>query len=264
MKGLARTKERAGIRVPLIFDEVTVNVPPEWHASMPAQNVTPTGSITRLRYDGEAKKMFANILKNHSQFCCWDVFENYFRKPGSRKSGCVQFCARARCSLNGCKHSAVITVDKPSSSSMHIVFSGKVHHQRRKLAAKKITGRERDKLATYFANNPSVPPSDKYREDLVNIGSDSFAAGDVTGPGTTNTAYQQAASTARQASNSYSPLKEKIQSLKNRLAKEDEEESLRLQWTFRTEFGYIQKPVVNPARHTSGCIAGSDYGYVVP
>eukprot|EP00112_Aurelia_sp_Birch-Aquarium-sp1_P025368 Seg840.9 transcript_id=Seg840.9/GoldUCD/mRNA.D3Y31 product="hypothetical protein" protein_id=Seg840.9/GoldUCD/D3Y31 len=126
---------------------------------------------------------------------------------------------------------------------MHIVFSGKVHHQRRKLTAKKITGRERDKLATYFANNPSVPPSDKYREDLVNIGSDSFAAGDVTGPGTTNTAYQQAASTARQASNSYSALKEKIQSLKNRLAKEDEEESLRLQWTFRTEFGYIQKPV---------------------
>ena len=246
MKGLARTKERAGIQVPVTFDKVTVKLPPEWYASRPSQNVPSTGSVTRLRYDGEAKKIFVNILKRHSQYCCWDVFENYFRKPGSRKSGCVHFGARARCSLNGCKHSAVITVEKPTSSSMHIVFNGEVYHQRGQLAAKKITGREWDKLATYFANNPSVPPSDKYREELLNIDSASFAADVMTGPGTTNTAYQQAASTSRQAANSYSALKEKILHFKDRLAREDEEESIRLQWTFRTEFGYIQKPVINP------------------
>ena len=245
MKGLGRTKERAGIQVPVIFDKVTVKLPPEWYASRPSQNVTSTGSVTRLRYDGEAK-MFVNILKRHSHYCCWDVFENYFRKPGSRKSGCVHFRAWARCTLNGCKHSAVIIVEKPTSSSMHIVFNGEFYYQRGQLAAKGITGRERDKLATYFANNPSVPPSGKYREELLNIDSASFAAGDMTGPGTTNTTYQQAASTASQAANSYSALKEKILNLKDRLAREDKEESISLQWTFRTEFGWIQKPVINP------------------
>ena len=118
--------------------------------------------------------------------------------------------------------------------------------KRGNLSSLNICGKDRDVIAQYFVDNLSVPPSNKYREDLNSLNDLQFSAGNMSGVGTTNSAYQQIASLARRAARSCETLRENILSLRESLRYKDEEESMRLRWTFRTEFGYIQKPIINP------------------
>ena len=68
----------------------------------------------------------------------------------------------------------------------------------------------------------------------------------MSGVGITSSAYQQIASLARRSANSCETLRDKIIALQSELRRVDEEESIKLHWTFTIEFGYVQKPIVNP------------------
>ena len=99
----------------------------------PGQNLNSLGMPTRLRYSADSIRFFAGILSRHSPYCSWHVYENYFRKPGSRKEGCVYFRARAKtrakCTIEGCPHNANLTISSPQSIRMQISFDGGVIHK---------------------------------------------------------------------------------------------------------------------------------------
>ena len=246
MKSLARTSKDSGIKAWVVLPKVSVPLSSDWKLLSPSQNLNQFGTPTRLRYSAESVKHFANILSRHSPYCCWTVYENFVKKPGSRKEGCVYFRARAKCTLKDCEHNAILTIGSRNSKRMQIHFINDVNHKRGHLAATKICGKARDNLANYFVENNTVPPSKKYRDDLSTLSDTSFLAGNMSGVGTSNGPYQKIASLARQAAKSCETLREKVLSLQETLRQMDEEESIKLKWTFRTEFGYIQKPIVNP------------------
>ena len=108
------------------------------------------------------------------------------------KEKSVYFRTGARFKVRNCKHSAILTVDNPDSRHFKIDFN-RVTHKEGHLAANKIVGKDRDKLATFFAENPTDQPSDKYREDFIDVDVNSFAAGYLSGPCTASTPYQQLA-----------------------------------------------------------------------
>ena len=246
MKSLARTKQNSGFKAHIILPKVSVPLSSDWRLLSPSQNLNQFGTPTRLRYTAESMKYFANILKRQSPYCCWNVYENFVKKPGSRKEGCVYFRARAKCSVKDCEHNAILTIGSQNSERLQILFNNDVLHKRGNLAANKICGKARDDLANYFVENNTVPPSQKYRDDLNTLSETTFLAGDMSGVGTSIGAYQKIASLARQAANSCEAVREQVLSLQESMRQMDEEESVKLGWTFRTEFGYIQKPIINP------------------
>ena len=113
------------------------------------------------------------------------------------------------------------------------------------MGARRITGEERESLKQYFVDNRAALPSEKHREDLMNVDSESFGAGNLTGPGKSHIAYQQLAAKARHEADSVERLSKAVLDLQKELQVRDEKEAIKLGHTFRNEFGYINCPVVS-------------------
>ena len=129
MRGLARSKLPSGIEANLILSKVSVPLPSEWQLITPSQNLNIFGAPTRLRYNSESVKYFTKILSRHSPYCCWVIFENFVKKPESRKESSVYFRARGKCTVEGCFHNASLTIGYQNSSNMQISFNGNVLHK---------------------------------------------------------------------------------------------------------------------------------------
>ena len=85
----------------------------------------------------------------------------------------------------------------------------------------------------------TVPPSDKYREELNKVDGKSFAAGNLTSAGKSKTAFQKIALKARNEAHSVDQLPKNTSMLKKELAKIDEREAIKSGKTFGSEFEYI-------------------------
>ena len=73
------------------------------------------------------------------------------------------------------------------------IFKGDIKHPIGTQASPRITYDERSKLKDFFMRNKNIPPFNKHREELGNINSDAYAAGNLTGAGTFKTAFEKLA-----------------------------------------------------------------------
>ena len=91
LKSLARTTQNSGFKAHDILPKVSVLVSLDWKLLSPSLNLNQFITPPRLRYTAEFMKYFANILKRHNPYCCWNVYENFVKKPSSCKEGSVYF-----------------------------------------------------------------------------------------------------------------------------------------------------------------------------
>ena len=138
MKGLGRTRQSSGIMAHVIEPKVSVSLSKDWKLLSPAQNLNRFGQPTRLRSNAESLKYFVEILSRHSPYCSWSVYDNYVKKPESRKEGCVYFRARAKCNIKDCKHNAILTIGSPYSKRLQIFFKEDMVHKKGNLAANSV------------------------------------------------------------------------------------------------------------------------------
>ncbi len=93
-------------------------------------------------------------------------------------------------------------IEDESSSNVLISFSGTVNHPRHRVKARHVKGDARDSLSSIFKDNPHLPPSVQYRNDLHKLDGTSFASGNLTGESVSKMAYQKIASDTRCKANS--------------------------------------------------------------
>ena len=111
-----------------------------------------------------------------------------------------------------------------------------------------MKGDARDRLSSIFKDNPHLPPSVQYRNDLNKLDGTSFASGNLTGASVSKMAYQKIASDARCKANSIDSLRRDVDNLTEEFKELDEKECLEKAQTHRTDFGYIHKALIDKDR----------------
>ena len=110
----------------------------------PPKNVL-TKIDNRRCLEGNCANFFYKILHEHNPYCCWSF--KYNRVRGKNFKGNVPcFKIKAICTITGCKSAVYITVRDSESSTVHLQFSGEVHHPSGVIASRRITCDERKRL----------------------------------------------------------------------------------------------------------------------
>ena len=96
----------------------------------------------------------------------------------------------AECKFNECPHKVSYSINEFNYNEMNLSFKGDIMHQKESVGARRITCEQRESLKQYFVDNRAALPSEKHREDLMNVDSESYGAGNLTGPGKSHMGFE--------------------------------------------------------------------------
>eukprot|EP00794_Sanderia_malayensis_P018338 gene18338-20181_t len=119
-------------------------------------------------------------------------------------------------------------------------FKGSICHDLTIRKARRISGMERAKRTAAFERDINLPPSDVYRNDLKNISSDVFAAGNRDNAGASKRVMQQIKHEARKKHSDQNLLHDLLAALQREIKDEDQATSKKLRHFQRRMHGYMQ------------------------
>eukprot|EP00794_Sanderia_malayensis_P004195 gene4195-4754_t len=193
------------------------------------------------RLTGEWTNHFAKIIAQYNPYCTLVFKGNFVSRLNSRKRTCPLVKGYAVCAHKPeCSCEAHFSIRKENRNILLLEFKGSICHDLAIRKARRISGMERAKRTAVFERDINLPPSDVYRNDLKNISSDVFAAGNRDNAGASKRVMQQIKHEARKKHSDQSLLHNLLAELQRKIKSEDQATSKKLRHFQRRMHGYIQ------------------------
>eukprot|EP00794_Sanderia_malayensis_P013567 gene13567-14967_t len=186
--------------------------------------------------------VFAKMLSQHNNECCWAFKRNYIQAGHLRKKFYPFWQGSASCTLAGCGVKIIPQIQNSENNTCNVTYLENPKRDVKVSSSRRITGNERDALASNFCKDPMLKPGKVYSERLATLDTDQFTSGNRTGVGNFGNAIRLISSRARHEQRSIAGMDKRLYALRTELGKKDKvrAESIVGRLKQRTYFGYIQ------------------------
>eukprot|EP00794_Sanderia_malayensis_P019318 gene19318-21245_t len=183
--------------------------------------------------------VFAKMLSQHNNECCWAFKRNYIQADDSRKKLYPFWQGSASCTLAGCGVKIILQIQNSEDNTCSVTYLENPKHDARVLSSRRITGNERDALASNFCKDPILKPGKVYSERLAALDTDQFTSGNRTGVGDSGNAIRLISSRERHEQRSIAGMDKRLYALRTELRKKDKVRAESIgRLKERTFFGY--------------------------